>query len=81
MYNEVMVEVRKVFPKKVIQTSWYYLYNGFNDAAEFHIDPCELLPEGYHYHGKGQCSWEIKAYGWQAALEIIERRKEVGNEQ
>jgi hypothetical protein len=79
-----MKEVRKVLPKKVVQSSWYHIYRGLslgpNQSGEFHIPKCEQFPDGLHYHGNASCSWEIKAHGWEDALRILEERK-VADEQ
>ena len=67
LYNEVMKDVRKHFSKKVIKGSWWYISRSCG-YAEFHIPPCELLPEGYYWYGTADNSWQCKAEGWQAAM-------------
>lgn len=62
--------VRKHASPETIKAAWGYLYSG-GRTAEFQINKCPEVPDGFHWHGRACCLWMAKALGWEAFFKSL----------
>ena len=64
--NDVMVDVKKHFPKDVIKAAWVHKSG---NIWEFVINKgTPGLEEGFHWHGQAGSAYDAKASGWESLL-------------
>jgi hypothetical protein len=64
--------------KDILKNSWAYLYksNQYSKSAEFQINKCKDIPEGFYWHGSADNKSHAKAEGLRAFIDLIEEKKE-----
>lgn len=71
----VMTDVRtRVKQETIKKHAWGYKYSEETNV-EFHINPCDEVPDGFDWFGSGCCVWEAKAHGWQKYMESIDEKE------
>jgi len=67
LLKQVMKEVKKAVPDaQERKKAWAYNYK--NGQVEFHFGE-------FYWNGRGCCTWEAKAKGWEAYLGSIKQER------